>query len=48
MYGIWANDVKSGDPDNLEARAAAFFGKIYLQILLALLVTEKGFLLIIY
>ena len=45
---IWANEVKSGDPENLEARAAAFFGKIYLQILLALLVTEKGFLLIIY
>ena len=23
----WANDVKSGDPDNLEARAAAFYWK---------------------
>ncbi|MGL5957651.1 MAG: type II CRISPR-associated endonuclease Cas1 [Phocaeicola sp.] len=25
---IWANEVKSGDPDNLEARAAAFYWKI--------------------
>lgn len=24
---IWANNVKSGDPDNLEARAAAFYWK---------------------
>ena len=24
---IWANDVRSGDPDNLEARAAAFYWK---------------------
>ena len=24
---IWANEVKSGDPENLEARAAAFFWK---------------------
>ena len=24
---IWANDVKSGDPDNLEARAAAYYWK---------------------
>ena len=24
---VWANDVKSGDPDNLEARAAAFYWK---------------------
>lgn len=24
---IWANDLKSGDPDNLEARAAAFYWK---------------------
>lgn len=24
---IWADDVKSGDPDNLEARAAAFYWK---------------------
>ena len=24
---IWANEVKSGDPDNLEARAAAFYWK---------------------
>ena len=48
MYDvIWANEVKSGDPENLEARALLFW-KIYLQILLALLVTEKGFLLIIY
>jgi hypothetical protein len=23
----WANDVKSGDPDNLEGRAAAFYWK---------------------
>ena len=26
MY-IWANDVRSGDPDNLEARAAAYYWK---------------------
>lgn len=26
MY-IWANEVKSGDPDNLEARAAAYYWK---------------------
>lgn len=25
---VWANDVRSGDPDNLEARAAAFYWKI--------------------
>ena len=24
---VWANDVKSGDPDNLEARAAAYYWK---------------------
>ena len=24
---VWANDVKSGDPDNLEARAASFYWK---------------------
>ena len=24
---IWANDVRSGDPDNLEARAAAYYWK---------------------
>ena len=24
---VWANDVKSGDPDNLEARSAAFYWK---------------------
>lgn len=24
---VWANEVKSGDPDNLEARAAAFYWK---------------------
>lgn len=24
---VWANDVRSGDPDNLEARAAAFYWK---------------------
>ena len=24
---VWANDVKSGDPDNLEGRAAAFYWK---------------------
>ena len=24
---IWANDVRSGDPDNMEARAAAFYWK---------------------
>lgn len=25
---VWANDVRSGDPDNLEARAAAYYWKI--------------------
>lgn len=25
---VWADDVRSGDPDNLEARAAAFYWKI--------------------
>lgn len=25
--GVWANSVRSGDPDNLEARAAAFYWK---------------------
>ena len=24
---VWANDVRSGDPDNLEARAAAYYWK---------------------
>ena len=24
---IWASDVRSGDPDNLEARAAAYYWK---------------------
>ena len=24
---IWANDVRSGDPDNLEGRAAAYYWK---------------------
>ena len=28
---IWANDVRSGDPDNLEARAAAFYWKTLFQ-----------------
>lgn len=26
---VWANDVKSGDPDNLEARAAAYLLEVY-------------------
>lgn len=25
---VWANDVRSGDPDNLEARAAAYYWKL--------------------
>lgn len=25
---VWANDVRSGDPDNLEARAAVFYWKV--------------------
>lgn len=29
---IWANDVRSGDPDNLEARAAAFYYNPQIQI----------------
>lgn len=28
---IWANDVRSGDPDNLEARAAAYYWKNIFQ-----------------
>lgn len=24
---VWANDVRSGDPDNLEARAAVYYWK---------------------
>lgn len=28
---VWANDVRSGDPDNLEARAAAFYWKYLFQ-----------------
>ena len=28
---VWAADVKSGDPDNLEARAAAYYWKILMQ-----------------
>lgn len=46
---IWANEVKSGVIQRIWKHVRLlFFGKIYLQILLALLVTEKGFLLIIY
>ena len=29
---VWANDVKSGDPDNLEARAAAFYWKYVFKL----------------
>ena len=45
---IWANEVKSVIQRIWKHVRLLFFGKIYLQILLALLVTEKGFLLIIY
>ena len=30
MY-VWAGDVRSGDPDNLEGRAAAYYWKILMQ-----------------
>ena len=33
---VWANDVRSGDPDNLEARAAAYYWK-------SLFASVKGF-----
>lgn len=45
---IWANDVRSGDPDNLEARAAAFYWKTLFMTLKILQETEMAYPLIIF
>lgn len=45
---VWANDVRSGDPDNLEARAAAYYWKFLLPMLMDLREIGMVCLLIIY
>ena len=39
---IWANDVKSGDPENLEARAAAYYWKYLFKDIDGLYLDREG------
>lgn len=45
---VWANEVRSGDPDNLEARAAAYYWKSLFGYMKDFLEIVKEFRLIIY
>lgn len=40
---VWANDVRSGDPDNLDARAAVYYWKSLFGHIAGLCITDKQF-----